>query len=338
MRVLTVDDSPLFQDVLSAIISAAPGLSLAGRAFDGREAVEKVIELCPDVVTLDVEMPVLDGLASLERIMRVRPTPVIMVSSHTRSASAATIRALQLGAVDFVEKPQGPAAQSIRQLKDELVEKLAALGERSSSGKPSVRAPRDRRVLHGRKPRVVVVGASTGGTGVLTRIFNALPARVTTSVIAVQHMPAGFTAEFARRLSETVLCPVREARHGELLDPGVVFIVPGGFHCTVYGNTFRLSKGEPVHGYMPSIDVTMESVARRFGPDVCGVLLTGIGRDGAEGIRAIRESGGCTIAQDESTSVAFGMPKAAIATGKVDVVLTESEILEEIRLMAARER
>ena len=336
MRVLTVDDSPLFQEVLSAIITAAPGLSLAGRAFDGREAVEKVIELSPDVVTLDVEMPVLDGLASLERIMRVRPTPVIMVSSHTRSSSAATIRALQLGAADFVEKLQGPAAQCIQQLQEELVEKLTALGERSLSVKPAGRAPRDRRVLHGRKPRVIVVGASTGGTGTLTRIFNALPERIKTTIIAIQHMPAGFTAEFALRLSETVQCHVREARDRELLDPGAVFIAPGGFHCTVYGNTFRLSKGEAVHGYMPSIDVTMESVARRFGPDVCGVLLTGIGRDGAEGIKAIREAGGCTIAQDESTSIAFGMPKAAIATGKVDVVLTESDILEEIRIMAAR--
>ncbi len=295
--------------------------------------MEKAVELSPDVVTLDVEMPVLDGISCLERIMRVKPGPVIMVSSHTRRSSAATIKALQLGAVDFVTKPQG--AGELGQLASDLQEKIMAIARRRKAGGAPGQAGA-RKSLKGRKPRVVVIGSSTGGTVVLTRIVNTLPAAMGATLVAVQHMPAGFTAEFARNLSRTARCGVREARDGDLVAVGDVFIAPGAFQCSVYGNVFRITRGEAVSGYMPSIDVTMRSAARRFGPDTCGVLLTGIGRDGSDGIREIHDAGGCTIVQDESTSAAFGMPKAAIATGKVDAVLTDDEIVEVLAGMISQ--
>jgi two-component system chemotaxis response regulator CheB len=333
VRVLAVDDSPFFLDVLCGIVASEPGLLLAGRACDGRDAVEKVLELSPDVVTMDVEMPVLDGLSALDRIMRVRPTPVIMVSSHTRRASAATIQALQLGACDFVTKPDALYGAGIAGLRAELVEKLLAVGRSFATRPPAVSA---RGPVPDRKARVVVIGASTGGTTVLTRIVNGLPADMVATVVLVQHMPELYTLEFARRLSQSARCPVDEAKDGSLIEPGHVFVAPGGFHLSVYGNTFQVRKGELVNGYRPSVDVTMQSVSRRFCPGVCGVLLTGIGRDGARGIEEIKDAGGFTVAQDEATSTVFGMPKAAIATGKVDFVLSDSEISSAMATIVGR--
>jgi two-component system, chemotaxis family, protein-glutamate methylesterase/glutaminase len=335
IRVLTVDDSPLFLEVLAGIIAATPGLLVAGSARNGREAVEKVIELSPDIVTLDVEMPVMDGLETLGRIMSIKPTPVIMVSSHTRRASAATIKALLLGACDFVTKPDRPLQESLGSLRVELVEKITAICARphpQSMPRPS--APGT--AFKGRKPRVLVIGGSTGGTPILSRILTALPARMDFTLVAVQHLPGLFTQEFAHRLAEIAPCPVHQARDGDLVERGQVFIAPGGFQLSIYGNTFRVSRGEPVNGYRPSVDVTMSSVARRFCPEVCGVLLTGIGRDGAQGIRDVKAGGGFTIAQDEASSVVFGMPKAAIATGSIDCVLSDAAIASEIAAMARK--
>jgi two-component system, chemotaxis family, protein-glutamate methylesterase/glutaminase len=332
VRVLIVDDSPLFLEVLESVVASSPGLELAGSAHDGREAVRKVLSLSPDVVTLDVEMPVMDGLATLARIMEVRPTRVIMVSSHTRSATATTIRALELGACDFVGKPTQALRKGYEALRGELVEKIAAIGARPYlTSRP--RSTRGESVAEGRKARVVVIGGSTGGTTVLAGIINSLPARMRSTVIAVQHLPGLYTQEFARRLSQTAACPIHLARAGDLVEPGTVYLAPGGFHLSVYGNTFRVQRGEPVNGHQPSIDVAMSSVARRFCPDVCGVLLTGIGRDGAAGIEEIRDAGGLTVAQDEETSVVFGMPRAAIATGKVDLILGDSAIRAALAVM-----
>jgi two-component system chemotaxis response regulator CheB len=336
IRVLTVDDSPFFLEVLAGIIASAPGLTLIGSARDGREAVQKVVELSPDAVTLDVEMPVMDGLEALTRIMAVRPVPVIMVSSHTRRASSATIRALMLGACDFVAKPARSLREGLDAFGQELAEKLAAVGARSTAQlpRPAGLLARPAGLLArpagplARLPRarVVVIGASTGGTSVITRLLDALPERMEATVIVVQHMPALWTSEFADRLRQTNRCPVAEAVTGAVLEPGAVFIAPGGFHCTVYGMTFKLNREDPVQGHRPSIDVTMRSVARRFGPSACGILLTGIGSDGARGIEEIKDAGGMTAAQDEATCVVFGMPKAAIATGKVDIVLSDGEL------------
>jgi two-component system, chemotaxis family, protein-glutamate methylesterase/glutaminase len=333
VRVLAVDDSPFFLDVLRGIVGAEPGLLLAGSACDGRDAVEKVLELRPDVVTMDIEMPVLDGLSALARIMKVRPTPVIMVSSHTRQASVATIQALSLGACDFVTKPDALQGAGLAGLRAELVEKLLAVGRGFAERPP---AASSRGPVPDRKARIVVIGASTGGTTVLTRVVNGLPAGMGATVVLVQHMPELYTREFAKRLSESARCPVEEAKDGRLIEPGHVFVAPGGFHLSVYGNTFLVRKGEQVNGYRPSVDVTMQSVSRRFRPAVCGVLLTGIGRDGARGIEEIKDGGGFTVAQDEATSIVFGMPKAAIATGKVDFVLSDSEISSAMATIVGR--
>jgi len=284
-------------------------------------------------VTMDVEMPVLDGLAALRRIMKVQPTPVIMVSSHTRRASAATIQALQLGACDFVTKPDALQGEGMAVLRAELVEKLLAVGRGLAARRPFAPAARSG---PDRKARIVVIGASTGGTTVLTRIVNGLPAAMAATVVVVQHMPELYTMEFARRLSQSARCPVSEAKDGSLVEAGHVFVAPGGYQLSVYGNTFRVQKGEQVNGYRPSVDVTMQSVSRRFAPEVCGVLLTGIGRDGAHGMEEIKDAGGFTVAQDEATSTVFGMPKAAIATGKVDYVLSDSQIGSAVAAMVAR--
>jgi two-component system, chemotaxis family, protein-glutamate methylesterase/glutaminase len=334
IRVLTVDDSPLFLELLGSICASAPELVCVGTAHDGAEAVEKVLELSPDVVTLDVEMPVMDGLETLRRIMSVKPTPVIMVSSLTRRASAATIAALQLGASDFVTKPDRPLQESYGELRAELLEKILAIC-------PPERAPRRplqarTRVTRPRAPRVLVVGASTGGTPILTRIVTALPRRMDATLVIVQHLPGLFTRELALRLAECAPCRVEEARDGELVEPGQAYIAPGGHQLSIYGNTFRVAVGEPVNGHRPSVDVTMSSIARRFCPEVCGVLLTGIGKDGARGMAEIKAGGGFTIAQDEATSVVFGMPKAAIATGCIDYVLPDTAIVSEIANMTAR--
>jgi two-component system, chemotaxis family, protein-glutamate methylesterase/glutaminase len=323
IRVLTVDDSPMFLEVLAAICASRPGIQVVGAARDGREAVEKALALAPDVVTLDVEMPVMDGLATLQRLRAVCPVPVIMVSSLTRTASETTIKALQGGAADFVTKPSSTLRESYEALRLEILEKLAAVAARRTVASPAGGAPPEGAGRPApRAARIAVLGASTGGAAAVTRILESLPARVGASIIVVQHMPGVFTEAFARSLAATVRCPVSLAADGDVVEPGRVFIAPGGRHCAVYGNTFRVGDGEPVNGHCPSVDVTMRSAARRFGADCLGVLLTGIGRDGARGMADIRAAGGATLAQDEASCVVFGMPRAAIADGVVDAVLS----------------
>jgi len=333
IRVLTVDDSPIVQRILAALIAEAPGLVHAGAAGNGREAVDLAVSLQPDVITLDVEMPVMDGLAALERIMEVRPTPVIMLSSQTRASSMTTIRALQRGALDFIAKPEGDLAANLKALRGELIEKITVLGRfrsrQDASGSRTRGKTRDAEQALPAAPRtypLIAIGSSTGGTAVLSSILESLCPPMGGTILAIQHMPALFTASFAQRLAETSRLTVREAMDGDRLLAGHVFVAPGGKHLSVRGNRIHLGDGDPVNGHRPSIDIAFESVARRFGPDACGILLTGLGRDGARGMAAIKEAGGHTVAQDERTSVVFGMPKAAILTGKVDLVLPDSLI------------
>jgi two-component system chemotaxis response regulator CheB len=292
LRVLTVDDSPFFLELLAGIIHSSPGLLHVGSARNGVEAVAMVAALSPDVVTLDVEMPVMDGLATLARIMESTPTRVIMVSSHTRRASAATIRALALGAADFVTKPADALKGSYAGLRTELVEKIHALGPTQARKNRGFSRAMDS-ALKGAAPRM-------------------------------------YAQEFARSLADACPCPVHLVRNGQFVEPGSVFVAQGGLHLTMFGTAFRVSRGEPVQGHVPSIDVTMASAARSFGTGCCGVLLTGMGRDGARGIGAIRDAGGSTIAQDESTSVVFGMPRAAIESGKVDRVMSLEQIARQV--------
>jgi two-component system, chemotaxis family, protein-glutamate methylesterase/glutaminase len=335
VRLLTVDDSPFFLDVLAGIVAHETDIVVVGAARDGIEAVRQIIALSPDLITLDVEMPGLDGLATLERIMAVKPTPVIMISSHTRASSAATVRALQLGAADFITKPERALRESYEALRAQVLEKVRAVAARAPAA-PAARAARAVLPLPTRPSRIIVLGSSTGGAAALTRILNRVPRRPSPTIVAVQHMPGVFTRELAASFSRTLACPVGVAGNEQIVEPGRIYVVPGGCHATVFGDTFRLTRGEPVNGHRPSVDVTMSSIARRYGPEACGVLLTGIGGDGARGIADIKDGGGFTMVQDEATSVVFGMPKAAIATGKVDAVLSLDDIADCVAVMCGK--
>jgi two-component system chemotaxis response regulator CheB len=214
------------------------------------------------------------------------------------------------------------------------VEKIHALG--AQAGRKSGVGPRDVDVPKGAAPRIILMGASTGGIAALTRILGALPPRPRVSLVAVQHLPGMYAQEFARSLAERCPCPVHLVHNGQVVEPGCVFVAQGGLHLTMFGTAFRVSRGAPVQGHAPSIDVTMESGARCFGKGCCGVLLTGMGRDGARGIAAIRDAGGITIAQDEATSVVFGMPRAAIESGKVDRVMSLEQIARQVAVMSGK--
>jgi len=337
IRLLTVDDSPFFLDVIAGIVAHESDILIVGTARDGLEAVRQTLALSPDIITLDVEMPRMNGLTALQRIMAVKPTPVIMISSHTRESSAATVHALQAGAADFITKPERALRESYAVLRTQVLEKLRALAARvPAPATAPAHARRPAVPLPTRAPRIIVLGASTGGAEALSRIFKRVPRRPVPTIVAVQHMPGIFTRELAASLAKTVACPVAVAGNENIVEPGRIYIAPGGYHLAVFGNTFRVTRGEPVNGHRPSVDVTMSSIARRYGPEACGALLTGIGQDGARGMAEIRDRGGLTLAQDEATSVVFGMPKAAIATGKVDVVLSLDDLGDWVAVMCGK--
>ncbi|MEZ5398041.1 MAG: chemotaxis response regulator protein-glutamate methylesterase [Bryobacteraceae bacterium] len=341
IRVLIVDDSALVRQVLTEVLSSDPGVSVAGAVSDPLRALDAVDRLQPDVVTLDVEMPGIDGLSLLGKLMRSRPTPVVMISSVTESGCWATIRALELGAADFVTKPRLDVRHGTEALAGELVAKVkaAARSGRIPAEPPAEtpahrRPPRDPRDSAPRPPvRLVAAGASTGGTEALRAILTQLPADCP-PVLAVQHMPAGFTRAFAARLDE--ICPlhVREAVDGDPVLPGQCLIAPGGVHMEVApvrsGLCVRLHSGEPVNRHRPSVDQLFLSCARQAAPGALGILLTGMGEDGARGMLALHRAGCHTIAQDQHTSTVFGMPGAAIALGAADEVVPLGRIAGRI--------
>ncbi len=319
---LVVDDSALMRQLLSDLIESGPGFVVAGTARDGRDGVEKVKALRPDVVTLDIEMPVMDGLAALEEIMDKHPTPVVMLSSRTQHGAAETVRTLELGAVDFVCKPSGAISTDIGKVKDMLLMKLRMaaaaklLPAARETGDVRGTAPRKAARSHEQAPRVVAIGSSTGGPRALEEIIPNLPGDLSAGVLVAQHMPSGFTAAMAQRLNTLSQVEVREAGDGDRITRGTVLIGPGGRHLTVSKKRrVRITDDLPVWGVRPAADLLLRSAAEAFGADSVGVVLTGMGRDGADGVRAIREAGGQTMAQDEATSVVYGMPKVALEEG-----------------------
>lgn len=331
IKVLVVDDSPVVRQVLSRIVVKDSRVVQVDTAPSGSLALRKIAKLDPDVVTLDVEMPHMDGIAVLKRIMEETPRPVIMVSAVTQAGASKTVMALELGAVDFVAKPTTGLSRDIAIVGAELLDKIAAVShlktrwrrrEQASAGeRPQTLGP-DASAASCRD--IVAIGASTGGTEAIRAVLSGLPADFPASVVVVQHMPAGFTRSFAERLNE--LCPisVKEAAHRDMLHPGRALLAPGHSHMTVHrdeiGEFIELSKAPPVGGHRPSVDVLFDSVADAYGDRAVAVLLTGMGRDGAAGMRRVHEHGGLTIAQDEETCVVFGMPKAAVLEGSVDFV------------------
>ncbi|MEW6331539.1 MAG: chemotaxis response regulator protein-glutamate methylesterase [Pseudomonadota bacterium] len=324
IKVLIIDDSALMRQLLTAVLQQDPGIEVTGTAINPLIAREKIKSLKPDVLTLDVEMPGMDGITFLEKLMRLHPLPVVMVSSHTEKGAAATLRALDLGAVDFVAKPQGGMREG---LSHELVEEIrakvrAAAGAhvRTATVMPAIktRIPPAQPAPSNCRQGIVVIGASAGGTQAISEIMAKLP-RSTPGIAIVQHMPPRFTASFAERLHQLSHIEVREAKSGDRLKPGVALVAPGGYHMEIMraggGYAVTVTEGEPVNRHRPSVDVLFDSAARVAGPDALGIILTGMGGDGARGLHAMRMAGAHTIAQDEKSCVVFGMPEQAIRLG-----------------------
>jgi len=338
MRVLVVDDSALVRMAVSNILAKA-GIEVVGTAKNGKEAVEKTLKLNPDVITLDIMMPVMDGLTALKMIMEKKPTPVIMLSTLTTEGARETLEALKLGAVDFVTKPSGPLVD-LSSIEKELVTKVKIVAGTS---------PNLMRIHNLKKLKLdvvrgswgvktedvcVLIGSSTGGPSALEMIIPRLPADIPAPIFVVQHMPPDFTQQLAERLNSISEVEVKEAENNERVKDGVVYIAPGGYHMKVRraANVVRIKivDGEPVNAVKPSVDVTADSVVQAYGGNVVGVILTGMGEDGAYGMKMIKDRGGLTIACSEDTCVVFGMPKAAIEIGGIVSVKPVFEIAEEV--------
>jgi two-component system, chemotaxis family, protein-glutamate methylesterase/glutaminase len=339
-KVLIVDDSALVRQLLTELISHDPALEVVGAASDPYAAWEKIKSLRPEVLTLDVEMPRMDGLAFLERLMRARPMPVLMVSSLTEKGCENTLRALELGAVDFVTKPKIDIKNGTIGLADEIIAKIKIaararvrpaqkLGARDEARLSALRTE----ALARSTQKVVAIGASTGGTEALREVLTALPAD-SPGIVIVQHMPEHFTRAFAQRLDGLSQIRVQEARDGDRILPGHALIAPGNYHMRVVrsGANYNVEvfMAEPVNRHRPSVDVLFYSCARHLGRNAIGVLMTGMGGDGARGLLAMRQAGARTLAQDEATSVVFGMPKEAIELGAVGEVLSLNRIAEAV--------
>ena len=339
IRTLIVDDSATMRSLIAAALRADPDLEVVGQAGDPLEAREAIKALNPDVITLDIEMPNMNGLDFLEKIMRLRPTPVIMVSTLTKAGAAATLTALEFGAVDCVAKPTGSVGEAIQAFQG-LPEKVKAAasarvrpltdhagftprphgpaGQAARPGQNPPTAPASTDASFRSNGKLIAIGASTGGVEALLTVLSRWPANCPPTVVT-QHMPATFTKSFAERLNRASAAQVAEAWDGAPLDVGKVYIAPGGAtHLEVTGSgqwRCRLVETDPVNGHRPSVDVLFNSVAKAAGSRAVGAILTGMGRDGAKGLLAMRDAGAATVAQDEATCVVYGMPKAAMEIG-----------------------
>src|SRR5881392_4346675 len=350
-RVLVVDDSSFMRKVLEGIFSGDDQLQVVGNAKDGREAVAMAESLKPDVITMDINMPHVDGLQATAEIMTTNPKPIVIVSSESKEGAASTLRALELGAIEFVAKPSGGIDLDMQSVKEELLRKVrmaakvrvvrtatrlaSSIQSAGGSAKPAAAAkasPRPSAASSDQRFPVVVLAASTGGPATVMRIAPGFTGDFPAAVILVQHMPAAFTTQYATQLAEFTGIRVKEAEAHESLQPGTLYICPGGQHLRVT-STGRIQldgTSGRINGYLPNIDATMESVAAFAGPLSIAGILTGMGNDGAQGATAIKAAGGLVLAQDEATSVIFGMPAEAIKAGAVDQVLSIDDIYPAI--------
>jgi two-component system chemotaxis response regulator CheB len=345
-KVLIVDDSALMRQILTEILSRDPALEVVGAASDPYMARDRILRLEPDVLTLDVEMPRMDGLTFLEKLMRAHPMPVVMVSSLTERGCETTWRALELGATDFVTKPKLDVQSGTMQLSQEIVDKVKAAARAKVRHRSSTLKKPDSSPLLASGPlsfratnKIVAIGASTGGTEAIREVLTRMPADAP-GIVMVQHMPEKFTTSFAERLNSLSKINVTEARDGDRILPGHALLAPGNYHMEVTRSgaecRVRVFSAEPVNRHRPSVDVLFASCARQLGGNAVGVILTGMGADGAREIAAMRRAGAHTIAQDEESCVVFGMPKEAIAMGGAAEVLPLERISSAIlRVVAA---
>ncbi len=345
IRVMIVDDSLFMRAAISKTLSTA-SFEIVGQAKDGKEALAQVARLAPDVITMDFNMPGMNGADTVRALMQQRPTPVVMFSAHTKQGAKETFDALGAGAVDFVTKPAGEVSVDLSKIAEELIRKVTA----AASSRPRVTAPRaaveapgparrssgqiaiPRNTLSGGLPRLCVIAVSTGGPAALSEVIPGLPADLRIAVVVVQHMPAGFTTAFAERLHGESKVSVREAQTGDRPLAGGVLIAPGDRHLEFddTGAVF-LTDGPMVNGCRPAADVTMQSAAKVYGRRTLGVVMTGMGKDGTAGALAIKKVDGKTLAQDQQTSVIYGMPKAAIEAGAIDEVAALGDIATWMR-------
>ena len=343
IRVLVVDDSALMRQFISDILKSDPRIEVVGTARDGKDALAQIKALQPNIVTMDVEMPVMDGLKALEEIMRTRPLPVIMVSSMTQEGAEITMKALAAGCVDFIGKPSGTISLNIREIGQELIDKVIAastakirpaMGNFSSPFKNSLQQTTEFRrmappIATGRRD-IVAIASSTGGPMALSELLPKLPKKFPVPIVITQHMPKEFTSSFAKRLNDSSEIEVLEGFDGLSLKPGRAVIAPGGFHMIVKRRAgaaiCNLSDTPPVLSVKPAANIMFQSVANEYGGNVLCVILTGMGRDGTDGAITLHQKGAYVIAESQKTCVVYGMPKAAFDAGVVDEVLPLNEI------------
>jgi two-component system chemotaxis response regulator CheB len=326
ITVLIVDDSALIRKIFAEVLSSAPGIEVVGVAVDAQDARQKIKQLNPDVLTLDIEMPGMDGLSFLEKIMTLRPMPVIMVSTLTQKGAGETIRALEIGAVDYLGKPvHSQTRDTLMVLREDLVEKVRMAAQANVIHRSTATAQEDSNVISyspysGVEQRMIAIGSSTGGVEALRDIFLTLPANCP-PIVMTQHMPASFTGSFTKRLDGLSQLTVAEAHNGAKLLPGHAWLAPGGKQLTVVkrptGLVCKVEEGPLVSGHCPSVDVLFESAAIAAGSKAVGVILTGMGKDGAEGLLKMRKAGAYTIGQSQSSCVVYGMPRVAMEVGAV---------------------
>jgi two-component system, chemotaxis family, protein-glutamate methylesterase/glutaminase len=342
IKVLIVDDSALIRALLTEIINQENDMEVVATARDPLIARDKIRELNPDVITLDIEMPRMDGLEFLEKLMRLRPIPVLMVSTLTEKGSAATLRALELGAVDFIAKPKMDVKNKLEEYAAEITEKIRIAAQAnvhplhgSSLSRPAARAlkihTKKRKDKASEKQKLLVIGASTGGTEAIKEILIGMPADCP-PILIVQHMPEGFTKSYAARLDSLCQIAVAEAVHGETIRPGRAYLAPGGYHMTILraGATYicQINEEAAVNYHRPSVDVLFNSVVKQAKNNAIGVILTGMGKDGAAGLKNLHDLGCKTFAQDKDSCVVFGMPKEAIERRAVDVIAPIDEMAD----------
>ncbi|ABO35043.1 response regulator receiver modulated CheB methylesterase [Methanococcus maripaludis C5] len=353
IKVLIVDDSAFMRKVLEDILGADSEIEVVATAKDGKEAVELAKKLEPNVITMDVEMPIMNGIDATKQIMEYKPTPILMLSAITKQGSEATLKALENGAVDFIEKPSGSVSLDIRTVGEKIISQVKAASKSTAriksnkildNGKKEEKSndnnlEKSLEKFSGINPEklngmAVMIGSSTGGPPVVSEIISNIPKNMP-PIFIVQHMPRGFTRVFAERMNNISLITVKEAEHGELVKPDHAYVAPGDSQMLLQkrgGNTYILiDENMPkIHGTKPTVDVTAENVAKHYGKNTIGIILTGIGRDGANGLKMLKKAGGYTIAQNQETCVIFGMPKTAIEMNVVDKVMDPVNMPEEI--------